>query len=153
MVYSPHPQYEVLQTRDIDFATMQRLRRFSRYWDLVANSGNFVETAPLLWRTGSPFERFMRLSDRLHEQAGTSHGIALHRLAEYVFRHLVDDVGRDAGVVARTMWGDYQRGGRVDCPEFLREHVPEDERRAARRNSFAEPVPPRQRRHLTINRS
>ena len=41
MVYSPHPPYEILQNRTIDFATMQRLRRFSRFWDLVANSGNF----------------------------------------------------------------------------------------------------------------
>src|SRR5205823_12838444 len=43
-VYSPHPPYEILQTKLINFATMQRLRRFSRYWDLIANSGNFVET-------------------------------------------------------------------------------------------------------------
>ena len=30
MVYSPHPPYEVLQTKQIDFATMQQLRRFGR---------------------------------------------------------------------------------------------------------------------------
>jgi hypothetical protein len=28
---------------------MQRLRRFARYWDLVGNSGNFVESTPLIW--------------------------------------------------------------------------------------------------------
>src|ERR1700722_13667707 len=49
MVYSPHPPYEVLRTAAIDFATMQRMRRFARYWDLVANSGNFVSTTPMLW--------------------------------------------------------------------------------------------------------
>ena len=49
MVYNPHPPYEILQNRLIDFATMQRLRRFARYWDLVGNSGNFVETTPLIW--------------------------------------------------------------------------------------------------------
>jgi hypothetical protein len=49
MRYSPHPPYEVLQTKLIDFATMQRLRRFAKYWDLVANSGNFIETTPLIW--------------------------------------------------------------------------------------------------------
>jgi radical SAM superfamily enzyme YgiQ (UPF0313 family) len=50
MAYNPHPPCEILQNRLIDFATMQKLRRFARYWDLVANSGNFVETTPLLWR-------------------------------------------------------------------------------------------------------
>jgi radical SAM superfamily enzyme YgiQ (UPF0313 family) len=49
MRYHPHPPYEVLQTRLINFATMQALRRFAKYWDLVANSGNFIETTPLLW--------------------------------------------------------------------------------------------------------
>ncbi|MEK6261362.1 MAG: DUF4080 domain-containing protein, partial [Planctomycetota bacterium] len=49
MVYSPHPPYEVLQTRLMDFATIQELRRFAKHWDAIANSGNFVETVPMLW--------------------------------------------------------------------------------------------------------
>jgi len=62
MVYSPHPPYEVLQTKLIDFFTMQRLRRFARYWDLIANSGNFVEVTPLIF--GEP------LTHTLSPQAG-----------------------------------------------------------------------------------
>jgi hypothetical protein len=54
MVYSPQAPYEVLQTRDIDFATMQRMRRFQRYWDLIANSGNFIETTPMIWSSPLP---------------------------------------------------------------------------------------------------
>ena len=53
MVYNPHPPYEILQNKLIDFATMQRLRRFARYWDLVGNSGNFIETTPLIWSKSS----------------------------------------------------------------------------------------------------
>ena len=49
MIYSPHPPYEVLQTKLLDFTTIQELRRFAKYWDTLANSGNFVETVPLLW--------------------------------------------------------------------------------------------------------
>src|SRR5262249_37003895 len=66
MIYSPAPPYEILETRLIDYGTMQRLRRFARYWDLVANSGNFLETTPLLWEHGLPFESFLRFSDWLH---------------------------------------------------------------------------------------
>ena len=54
MIYNPHPPYEILQNQLIDFATMQRLRRFARYWDLVGNSGNFMESTPLIWSTSSP---------------------------------------------------------------------------------------------------
>jgi hypothetical protein len=49
MRYHPHPPYEILQNKLLDFLTVQRLRRFAKYWDLVGNSGNFVETTPLLW--------------------------------------------------------------------------------------------------------
>ena len=54
MVYHARPPYEILQNRLIDFATMQRLRRFAKYWDLVGNSGNFVATTPLIWRKDRP---------------------------------------------------------------------------------------------------
>ncbi len=54
MIYNPHPPYEILGNKLIDFATLQRLRRFARYWDLVGNSGNFVESVPLIWSGGAP---------------------------------------------------------------------------------------------------
>ncbi len=56
MIYSPQPPYEILQNKLLDFATMQRLRRFARYWDLVANSGNFIETTPLIWTKPDPLD-------------------------------------------------------------------------------------------------
>jgi len=147
MAYSPHAPYEILQTRDVDFATMQRLRRFARYWDLVANSGNFTEAAPLLWRDGSPFGRFITFAGRLYEKVGKSHAIALHHLAELLFEHLVSG-GNDRVEVAAAMWRDYRRGGRADCPEFLRDFVPEHERRAARAERLGGQLPPRQARHF-----
>src|ERR1700722_2378785 len=76
MVYSEHPPYEILQTRLIDFDSLQRLRRFARFWDLIGNSGNFVTTAPLLWRdSASPFQEFLRLCDWLHGRLGRKHRI------------------------------------------------------------------------------
>jgi len=58
MIYHPHPPYEILSNKLIDFPTMQRLRRFARCWDLVGNSGNFVESTPLIWsKNSSPVGR------------------------------------------------------------------------------------------------
>ena len=120
MIYSPHPPYEVLQTGAIDFATMQRLRRFARYWDLLANSGNFIQSLPMLWSGGaSPFQQFITLSDALHTKAGASHGIALHRLAELLFEHLTETLMISSQSAADVIWQDYQRGGRSDRPRFL----------------------------------
>jgi len=126
MVYNPHPPYEILQTRLIDFATMQRMRRFARYWDLVGNSGNFVGTTPLLWSTAaSPFGGFMRWSDWLFSRVGRTDSIALERLAEFLLKFLTEELGIDSQTSARALAGDYQRGGRAGVPNFLREYLPE----------------------------
>jgi hypothetical protein len=125
MIYNPQPPYEILQTRLIPFATMQRLRRFARYWDLVGNSGNFVETTPLLWSGApSPFESFLRWSDWLHERLGRTDAIALSRLMEFLFAYLTAELQQPAPTVAAALWRDYQRGGRNDKPAFLCAHLP-----------------------------
>jgi len=126
MVYSPHPPFEILQTKLIDFAAMQGLRRFSRYWDLVANSGNFVRTTPLIWGGDSPFGSFMQWSDRLFGRIGATHGIALGHLAELLFEFLTQQRSRDAQSVAGAMWEDYRRTGRSDRPAFLRPWIGEE---------------------------
>lgn len=148
MVYSPHPPYEVLQTSDVDFPTLQRLRRFSRYWDLIANSGNFARTAPLIWADGSPFHGFLRLSDWLFVRAGRNHAIALQSLAELLFEYLTREAGRDVAPTAHAIWHDYRQGGRRDGPEFLRAHVSGEDLRAARRVIAPRSGGRRQSRHL-----
>jgi radical SAM superfamily enzyme YgiQ (UPF0313 family) len=148
MVYSPTPPYEILQTSSIDFAAMQRLRRFSRYWDLVANSGNFIETTPLLWKIGSPFENFLRLSDWLFQKFARQHGISLQHLAEAIAIYLREEAHIDPVLVAQTLWNDYQRGGRIDCPEFLRPYLSPDAINP-RKSLSAPRLPKRQLRHLS----
>lgn len=132
MVYSPHAPYEVLQTKLIDFATMQRLRRFARYWDLTANSGNFVQSTPLIWEGTPPFEGFLRFSDWIYLASGKTSGIALKRLAELLFEFLVSEARVDELRAAQAIWHDYQHGGRSDRPEFLRPYLPRLEVSAAR---------------------
>jgi hypothetical protein len=146
MRYNPHPPYEILQTRLIDFAAMQKLRRFARYWDLVGNSGNFVETTPLLWAGGeSPFRAFAHFSEWLHAQVGRTDSIALERLAGLMFRFAVDELRRDRELVAESLARDWQRAGRCDPPECIRGHGPAKHVPARARGRGA---PKRQARHL-----
>jgi radical SAM superfamily enzyme YgiQ (UPF0313 family) len=124
MVYGAHPPYEILRNNLIDFESMQRLRRFARFWDLVGNSGNFVETTPLLWSGGaSPFQAFMKWSDWLYARIARRHAIALARLAELLFEYLTAELGMPAEEVARGLWHDWQRAGRREMPEFLARHL------------------------------
>jgi radical SAM superfamily enzyme YgiQ (UPF0313 family) len=147
MVWSPIAPYEILQTRCIDFPTMQRLRRFARHWDLVSNSGNFLTSAPRIWGGGSPFAGFMRFSQWLHHREPAGHGISLHRLAEAVFDYLTGPMGQPASQVACAVWEDYQRGGRSDRPAFLLKHLPAPSMKIQRR-PIANAIPKRQQRRL-----
>ncbi len=153
---------------------MQRMRRFAKYWDLVGNSGNFVETTPLIWSVPpascrrntaesdavveegsagkmpaahSPFAAFLRWSDWLYAQIGRTDSIALARLAELLFKYLTTESHLEPKPVAETLWRDWQRGGRTEKPEFLRAHLPvtEEERSSKPRRSGLK----RQVRHIT----
>lgn len=146
MVYNAAPPYEILQNRLIDFATMQRLRRFAKYWDLAGNSGNFVETTPLIWPGASPFAGFLKFSDWLYARLGRTDSIALARLAELVFEFLTAELKLEKTAVAATLRRDWQRGGRRDTPEFLREFLPAES--PLRPRPIQPSLPKRQARHL-----
>jgi radical SAM superfamily enzyme YgiQ (UPF0313 family) len=110
MVYDPYPPYTVLATSLIDFSTMQRLVRFARYWDLVANSGRFANTVKLLLGA-SPFENFMAFSDWMYTRTDATHRIALDRLANLVREWLLE-CGMPADEAAALLASDY--AGRND---------------------------------------
>ena len=87
MLFDPNPPYSVLATDRIDFRSMQRVKRFARYWDLVANSGRFANTLPVLLGD-APFDNFMAWSDWLYSTADATSGIALERLARMLAQWL-----------------------------------------------------------------
>jgi radical SAM superfamily enzyme YgiQ (UPF0313 family) len=105
LVFDPHPPYTILATDRIAFPAMQRLVRFARYWDLVANSGRFAHTLPLIL-ADAPFEHFMALSDWLYMKTDATHRIALDRLAGLVAEWLRGR-GFEAGEVNKLLSTDY----------------------------------------------
>ena len=122
MTYSPHPPYEILSNRLLTFDEIHRLRRFARYWDLIGNSGNFLESMKLIIASGqSAFAQFSKLCDWLHAKHPSRYGIALGDLFASIFDYLTADARTESKqLVAETMWEDYLRGGRRDRPTFLK---------------------------------
>lgn len=110
MVYDPYPPYTVLATRHVDFATMQRLVRFARYWDLVANSGRFAHTLAHLLGD-APFDNFIAFSDWMYTRTDATHRIALDRLAGLV-KEWLQLRGMDREEASALLASDY--AGRVD---------------------------------------
>jgi hypothetical protein len=123
MTYAEDPPYEIVQTRDLSFVELQRMGRFARYWDLVANSGNFLETRPVLLQSGSsPFDAFSAFSAWLFDHVGRRSSINLKTLTELVFTYLTDVMGHDRDTIGSLCARDYARGGRRDLPGVLKEY-------------------------------
>ena len=108
--YNPVPPYNILSTRDICFADMQRVNRFARYWDMIANSGRFKTTLPVILGE-QPFERFLQLTDSLFETSGSTWKIALKRLFELVYEVMVDTLLIDTKQSQEVLQADYLRNG------------------------------------------
>jgi radical SAM superfamily enzyme YgiQ (UPF0313 family) len=116
--YNPEPPYNILCTRDIDFETMQRVNRFARYWDMIANSGRFKNTLPLIL-SDNPFNNFMQLSDCLYQQVGSTWNISLRRLFVLLFNSLVVMEDIDEDLLFETMKTDYEHTGEKSSFELL----------------------------------
>jgi hypothetical protein len=135
MVYAASPPYEVLQTGAVSFFDLQRLKRFSRYFDLVSNAGKLPQTAALLMSppstssstssSSSPARSFLRFSDWLWAETRATHGIALPRLATLIAQHLVEVVGVHDDVVSAALLADF---GREKLPTQLAAGIPKRQR-------------------------
>ncbi|HEY0845306.1 MAG TPA: radical SAM protein [Noviherbaspirillum sp.] len=133
LVFDPYPPYTILANDRIDFADMQRLVRFARYWDMIANSGRFANTLKAVLGD-APFARFMHLSDWIYAKTDATHKIALERLTALVGEWLRER-GHDAADVAALIESDY--AGQV-----------EKLRRQPKASTSADKATQRQARHL-----
>jgi radical SAM superfamily enzyme YgiQ (UPF0313 family) len=145
MIYNERPPYDILQNRLLSFSTLQRLKRFSRYFDLLHNSGNFKSSVTLVWGSDSPFWSFLKLSDWIYARTGRTNAIALNRLAEHLFNYLVLKRAVDKAMAANALFDDYVRAGRKNLPGQVLAHV--TSRTMPNLEKKHTTSPPRQRRH------
>ncbi len=117
LVFSPDPPYEILSNRDVDFLTMQRLRRFARYWDLVGNKARFPNTLPILLGD-NPFRRFLQLSDWLHDTTGQTHRIGLPRLINLLYQALQSELGLPEAHANALLSADFKHNRLKGYPRF-----------------------------------
>lgn len=152
MRYNPLPPYNILSTNLIDFPTMQRLSRFARYWDMIANSGRFSHSCTILLGD-DPFTRFMKFSDWLFAETGQTHRIALNRLFELLNRGLTTCLKVDAEVARESLAKDFVATVNVSLPDFLMEEKGSKKVRLEKNSarSKVSSQSSRQSRHLKIS--
>jgi radical SAM superfamily enzyme YgiQ (UPF0313 family) len=84
MVYSDKAPFQVLSTKTMNSETLEKLHRFSRFWDQINNSGRFKNTMSHLLNQEDFFFKFMELADFLFKRFERTHSIHLRDLAQAV---------------------------------------------------------------------
>jgi radical SAM superfamily enzyme YgiQ (UPF0313 family) len=141
MRYNPEPPYNVLKTRHMSFTELQRLTRFARYWEIVANSGRFPRSLPLI-TADAPFASFMRFAEWLYARTGKTHEIALERLYEHLYAFLTTELVVAPELAADTLGADFEGSGARGRLAFLPAERPRSPRASSVRGML------RQARHL-----
>ena len=118
MRYNPIAPYEILSNNIIDFGNMQKLKRFARYWDMIANSGRFKHSKDFLLGE-RPFENFLILSDWLHSETDQTHKIALPRLFNLLFKFMTEVLNLNEQQTEQFLMMDYDASGIKGHPKFM----------------------------------
>ncbi len=130
MVYASSAPYTVLHTGVVDAETLQRFTRFSRYWDLVANSGRFPQTLALLLNgpaRPSPFYAFLGFADWLWQTRHATSGLSPEDLVDALFGYLEGQPGVPAQQVQAALLADYVASGARSNPRALQGLLPRRE--------------------------
>ncbi|MDN2661970.1 radical SAM protein [Psychromonas sp. 14N.309.X.WAT.B.A12] len=108
--FNPLPPFNILSTDRVDFATMQLVNRFARYWDMIGNSGRFKHTLDLLL-ADKPFDNFMAISNWIFDETGQTHKINLKRLYELISQSVFALFPEQHSLVLPQLEKDYQASG------------------------------------------
>ncbi len=141
--FNPDPPYNILATDAVDFSSMQRLVRFSRYWDIIANSGRYLQTLELLL-ADDPFARFLAFSDWLYTTTGQTHALAQERLVHLIHEYLCGIDSSAQVDIESALLADYRGTGGRSRLRFETGAV----ERVAPKQRTSKATPSRQVRHL-----
>ncbi|MBC7609072.1 MAG: DUF4080 domain-containing protein [Polaromonas sp.] len=119
MAYDPQTPYTILQNSTVDFVTMQRIKRFARYWEMIANSGRFSASLKMLLEPGSAFGNFLDFSDWLWLTTSKTHEFAFEKLVDLLFEHLTGGRSLAPDAVRAGLLADYLASGARGRPQCL----------------------------------
>ena len=116
--YSPNPPYSILENNSMDYLTINHMKRVAKYWDLIANSGRFKSSLPIILGA-KPFESMWELSKWLFPKTNQTHGIALDKLLAMVFEYLMLTQAHHKDNIIKVISEDFMRTGLQGWPKYL----------------------------------
>lgn len=91
LTFRDEPPFDILKNKHIDFITMQKLKRFARYYEIFANGGRFPRSLEYLveLNRGKAFEMFWDWMHQLWQDFKRVHAISLNKQIEAVYQQLL----------------------------------------------------------------
>ncbi len=127
MVYSDIPPYDILKNSKLSFEDIQIMKRFSRFWDLFYNSGNFKSSLYLLWDEESEkpqvFKNFYAFGLWIYEQTDSTWKISLQRQGELLFDYLSEVKRVEIQTIADKMLHDMMKLKGRAIPAYLKPYA------------------------------
>lgn len=148
MVFQDSPPYAVVQTGALSPEEVMAFTRLARYWDLIANSGRFPASLPLLLEGDSAFAGFADFASWLWNQTERTSGITPEALVDALYGYLTTVRAIPAPAVHAALLSDYRGSGARAKPLALQSDLTR-----AKKAQSADATPSarhsaRQRRHL-----
>lgn len=163
MKYDVAPPFQILQNKDLSFEEIQKMNRFAKTWDQVANSGNFPRVMAewkrcLQEKNQSLFQAVLDLSLFLQTRHQQNHSISLLNLVESLWIYFQGTNLFTQSQLCEILSSDYAYKKRRDLPYFLKSHLSEEFiekiKVSNRQGTYRhEPAPERQQRHLDSTRT
>ena len=154
MIYADQPPFQILRTKTMDFATLQKMNRFAKFWDLYANSGNFKNMTAVLRERSTKrddqsfFWEFFAFTEFLSARHSQYFGISLMSLFESAMAYLTEALQWPVEEARDLILQDYRASGKIDWPKFLRVGADVQEKVQADTQTQKSNLPKRQQRHL-----
>jgi len=119
MLYNDTPPYDILGNNQLSFKDIQIMKRFARFWDIIHNSKNFINSVELLWIDESVFENFYNFSLWLYSKTDSTYKISFDRVAKYLFEYLKDVKKVDEKILKQNMILDITNKKGRALPSYL----------------------------------
>jgi radical SAM superfamily enzyme YgiQ (UPF0313 family) len=152
MVYEDAPPFQILKNKEMSFSEIQYMSKFAKFWDLTANSGNFISTMKFILESESlsnigatPFDRFKSLTTFMLKKHAESHSIALNALAETLFNFMKES-GIEESIAKNALIQDFSRDEKRGLPAFLKYDVVFEKSATLQKDHSK--LPKRQQKHI-----
>ena len=149
MLFQDSPPYAVLQTDALSPEQVVAFTRLARYWDLIANSGRFPTSLPLLLAGVSAFAGFADFAAWLWSKTGRTSGITPEALVDALHAYLTEVRTLPAPIVHAALLADYRGSGARAKPRVLQSDLSRSKTAQSAVGESAARHSSRQRRHLS----